>query len=125
MTRLRWLLGASLLVAGIVPRAGQARELVQLPEHLSADVASLESREDTAKVALVGGLAVGLASVIYGVASGDTCTSPEVTDPNFGADAAAWGACNDRNMSKMATFGFLGDCRVLRRLSRLPTPISL
>jgi hypothetical protein len=56
----------------------------------------------------VGGVVVGLASVLYGVAGGDNCKDPSITDPNFAADTEAWGACNDRNMSKMATFTFVG-----------------
>jgi hypothetical protein len=75
---------------------------------LAPDVASLETRQENAEMALVGGLAVGVATAVYGIASRDTCTSPVVTDPAFAADVAAWGACNDRNMSRMETFGLLG-----------------
>lgn len=75
---------------------------------LAPDVERLEVREDAAKAVAVGGVVVGLASVIYGVAGGDTCKDPSITDPNFAADTEAWGACNDRNMSKMATFTFVG-----------------
>jgi hypothetical protein len=75
---------------------------------LAPDAARLESREDTAKVILASGIVLGLASVIYGVAGGNNCTEPTVTDPNFGADSQAWGACNEGNVERMATFGFLG-----------------
>ena len=75
---------------------------------LAPDVARLEAREDTTKAVLAGGIVVGLASVIYGVAGGDNCTEPSITDPNFAADSQAWGDCNQGNIKKMATFGFLG-----------------
>jgi hypothetical protein len=75
---------------------------------LAPDAARLESRENKAKAILAGGIVVGLASVIYGVAGADNCAEPSVTDPNFAADSAAWGACNQGNVEKMATFGFLG-----------------
>jgi hypothetical protein len=75
---------------------------------LSPDTAHLESREDASKAALAGGIVVGLASIVYGIAGGDTCKDPSITDPNFAADTEAWGACNDRNMSKMVTFGAVG-----------------
>ncbi len=75
---------------------------------LAPDVARLEAKRDTAISALIAGVAVGVASTIYGIASRDTCTGPAVTDPNFGADTEAWGACNDRNLTRMATFSFIG-----------------
>jgi hypothetical protein len=75
---------------------------------LAPDVAHLELREDIAKGALAGGIVVGLASVIYGFSSGNNCVEPSITDPNFAADTQAWGACNHANISRMATFGFLG-----------------
>jgi hypothetical protein len=75
---------------------------------LAPDVARLESRQTTAEAALVGGLVLGLASLVYGIASRDDCTAPPVTDPSFAADSAAWSACNDRNMSKVIRFGLLG-----------------
>jgi hypothetical protein len=75
---------------------------------LAPDLAHLESRADTAKAVLAAGIVLGLASIIYGVAGGDNCAEPSITDPNFAADTQAWGACNDRNGSKMVTFGALG-----------------
>jgi hypothetical protein len=75
---------------------------------LAPDAAHLEAREDAAKAVLAGGIVVGLASVIYGVAGGDSCSQPAVTDPNFAADSQAWGACSEGNVTRMATFGFLG-----------------
>ncbi|HVV51723.1 MAG TPA: hypothetical protein VHO06_18795 [Polyangia bacterium] len=75
---------------------------------LAPDAARLEAREDSAKAVLAAGVVVGLASAIYGVVGGDDCTEPSVTDPNFAADSQAWGACNERNVTKMATFGVLG-----------------
>jgi hypothetical protein len=75
---------------------------------LAPDAAHLASREDRAKGILAGGIVVGLISVIYGVASENTCAEPQLTDPNFAADSQAWGACNQGNVERMATFGFLG-----------------
>jgi hypothetical protein len=75
---------------------------------LSPDAARLESREATAEAALAGGLVVGLASVIYGAASGDTCTQPSLSNPNFAAATQAWSACNEGNDSRLAIFSFLG-----------------
>jgi len=75
---------------------------------LSPDVERLEAREDAATAVAVGGVVLGLASVIYGVAGRDTCNDPSITDPHFAADIQAWGDCNSRNMSKMATFTFVG-----------------
>lgn len=75
---------------------------------LAPDAARLESREDGAKAILAAGIVAGVASVIYGVASENTCTEPAVTDPNFGADSQAWGACNEGNVERMAAFGVLG-----------------
>jgi hypothetical protein len=75
---------------------------------LAPDAARLESREDGAKVVLGGGIAVGLISMIYSVASRNSCAQPPITDPNFAADSAAWGACNQGNVERLAAFGFLG-----------------
>jgi len=75
---------------------------------LAPDTAHLEGQQDTAKAAFADGIVLGLASMIYGFAGGDNCKDPPITDPNFAADVDAWGACNDRNLSKMATFGFAG-----------------
>lgn len=75
---------------------------------IAPDVARLESRQQSAKAALAIGVVAGIATAIYGFASTDNCVDPTLSDPNFGADAAAWGACNQRNVSKMTTFSFLG-----------------
>ena len=75
---------------------------------IAPDVASLESRQSSAKAALALGVVAGVATAIYGFASTDNCVGPTLSDPNFGADSATWGACNQRNISKMATFTFLG-----------------
>jgi hypothetical protein len=75
---------------------------------IAPDVARLQSRQDSAKAALVFGVVAGVATAIYGFASTDNCVAPALGDPTFGADADAWGACNQRNVSKMATFSFLG-----------------
>jgi len=75
---------------------------------LSPDVERLEAREDAATAVAVGGVVLGLTSVIYGVAGRDTCNDPSITDPHFAAYIQAWGDCNSRNMSKMATFTFVG-----------------
>jgi hypothetical protein len=79
-----------------------------LYQQLQPDVAGLEDKQTTAEIALVGGLAAGAATMVYGFASNNTCTAPTVSDPNFAADSAAWGDCNDRNMTKQMTFAFLG-----------------
>jgi len=75
---------------------------------LAPDVERLEGRESAAKTVAVGGVVLGLASIIYGVAAQDNCGDPSVTDPNFAADTQAWGACNQRNVSRIGTFAFLG-----------------
>ena len=75
---------------------------------IAPDVARFEARQGAAKAALAFGVVAGLATAIYGYASTDNCIEPTLSDPHFGADADAWGACNDRNISKMATFSFLG-----------------
>jgi hypothetical protein len=75
---------------------------------LAPDTARLESQEYNAKTALVGGIVVGLASVIYGFAGGDTCNQPPVTDPHFAADTDAWSNCNQGNVTRATAFGFLG-----------------
>jgi hypothetical protein len=75
---------------------------------IAPDVARLDSRERSARSALIFGVVAGVATAIYGFASTDNCVGPTLSDPNFGADSATWGACNQRNISKMATFSFLG-----------------
>ena len=79
-----------------------------LYKQLAPDVARLESRRVTAQAAFAGGVVLGLASLVYGIASRDDCTQPPISDRNFAADSAAWGACNNHNMSRMITFGLLG-----------------
>jgi hypothetical protein len=75
---------------------------------LAPDVARLESMRDGARTALAGGILVGLGAVIYGIASRDDCRQPPLTDPNFAADSMAWGDCTDHNISRIATFSFVG-----------------
>src|SRR5262249_23147996 len=75
---------------------------------LSPDVRRLEAREDTAKGVLAGGIIVGLASILYGVAGGGNFAEPSINQPNFAADSPARGACKRGNVSRMATFGFVG-----------------
>jgi hypothetical protein len=80
----------------------------QLYALLEPDVERLESRRKAAHAVLVTGLAVGVASTIYAFAGRSDCPEPSVFDPNFAAKSAAWGACNDSNMTTMSTFVLLG-----------------
>jgi hypothetical protein len=80
----------------------------QLYAQLAPDVEHLESQRGAAIAVLVAGLAVGVASTIYAFAGRKACPDPSITDPNFAADSAAWGQCNDDNMTHSATFVFVG-----------------
>ncbi len=75
---------------------------------LAPDADRLASRFDLGVGLAVGGVAAGIGSAIYGVASQKTCAEPQLSDPNFGADSAAWGQCNHDNIAHIATFGFIG-----------------
>lgn len=80
----------------------------QLFAALDPKVARLESQVTAARVVLVAGLVVGLISSGYAILGRKSCPEPAITDPNFAADSAAWGACNDQNLNTSAKFGFLG-----------------
>ena len=54
------------------------------------------------------GLVVGLVSTGYAMFGRKSCSQPAVTDPNFAADTAAWGACNEDNMNTSLKFGLIG-----------------
>jgi hypothetical protein len=75
---------------------------------LAPDLDRLESRAETARMVLVAGLVGGVASGIYAIAGRKSCPGPAVTDPDFQAKTAAWGACNDDNMRMTTTFAFIG-----------------
>jgi hypothetical protein len=80
----------------------------ELYTQLAPDADRLATRVSTGRTILLAGVAAGLALVIYGIAARNDCVQPPATDPNFAADSAAWGACNDDNMTTTATFGLLG-----------------
>src|SRR3954447_23088845 len=65
---------------------------------LAPDADRLPAPGRVGRTILIAGFAAGLVSAIYGIAARNDCVLPPVTDPNFAADSAAWGACNDDNM---------------------------
>jgi hypothetical protein len=75
---------------------------------LAPDVARLEWQQSTAEKALTIGVIAGLASLAYGIFGRNDCQQPQVTDPNFAADTAAWSSCNQGNVTKLAVFGLVG-----------------
>jgi hypothetical protein len=75
---------------------------------LAPDLEHLESRTTAARVALLAGLGLGVASTIYAFGGRKDCVAPPVTDPAFAEHAAAWGACNDDNMRTTVTFTLIG-----------------
>lgn len=75
---------------------------------LDPKVAQLESQAASGKAVFVTGLVLGLALTAYAFLGRKTCTEPGLTDPNFAADSAAWGACNQDNIETSAKFGFAG-----------------
>ena len=79
----------------------------RLYSELAPDLERLESSADTARLFLVAGLVVGVASGLYAFAGRKDCPGPAVTDPDFAAKTAAWGACNQDNMRMTATFAFI------------------
>ena len=74
---------------------------------LAPDLVRLESRFEVARLVLVAGLMGGLVSGIYAFAGGKSCPEPAITEPNFAAKSAAWGACNGDNMRMTSTFAFI------------------
>jgi hypothetical protein len=75
---------------------------------LNPDLQGLEARRTGARMVLLAGLGVGVASAAYAFLGQKDCHAPLVTDPAFAADSAAWGACNDDNMHKATTFTLVG-----------------
>lgn len=80
----------------------------QLFAALDPKVAQLEAQSTAGKVVFVAGLVIGLVSTGYGIFGRKTCPQPLVTDPNFAADSAAWGACNENNDSTSGKFILAG-----------------
>jgi hypothetical protein len=80
----------------------------QLYAQLAPDVEHLESRRTAALAVLVTGLVAGVASSVYAFAGRSNCAEPSISDPNFAADSAAWGQCDQDNINKSATFLFIG-----------------
>ncbi len=80
----------------------------RLYAQLAPDLDRLESRAETARMVLVAGLVGGVASGLYAFAGQKGCPEPAVTDPDFAAKSAAWGACNQDNIRRIATFTFIG-----------------
>ena len=75
---------------------------------LDPKVARLESQAATGRAVAVAGLVVGLAATGYAMFGGRSCAQPEVTDPNFAADTAAWSACNEGKVNTALEFGLIG-----------------
>lgn len=79
----------------------------QLYAQLAPDLERLESRAETARLVLVVGLVAGLASGIYAIAGNKSCPDPAITNPDFAAKMAAWGACNQDNVRMTETFALI------------------
>jgi hypothetical protein len=77
----------------------------QLYAQLAPDVDRLESRMTASALLLGAGLIGTLATMGYAVATQKNCTSPSLSDPNFAADAQAWGQCNSDNTDRLGTYG--------------------
>ena len=75
---------------------------------LDPKVARLESQVAAGRTVAVVGLVVGLVSTGYAIFGRKSCPQPAVTDPNFAADTAAWGACNEDNINTSLKFGLIG-----------------
>jgi hypothetical protein len=75
---------------------------------LAPDLERLESRLTIARTTLIAGVGLGLASLLYGLATRNDCTAPSAFGPNLAARSAAWGACNDDGMQTMSTFALFG-----------------
>ncbi|HXI59153.1 MAG TPA: hypothetical protein VNO55_23965 [Polyangia bacterium] len=80
----------------------------QLYAALDPELQRLEARHRAAVAVFLVGVGAGIASTIYAFAGRDNCPMPSLNDPNFQGATAAWGACNDANMRKTATFGLIG-----------------
>ncbi|HZL19028.1 MAG TPA: hypothetical protein VFG23_14920 [Polyangia bacterium] len=75
---------------------------------LDPRVEHLESQVAAGEAVAVAGLVIGVASTAYAFLGRKTCPEPGITDPNFAADSAAWGACNQDNDSTSGKFILLG-----------------
>jgi hypothetical protein len=75
---------------------------------LDPQLQHLEGERTTATIVLAAAVGVGLASGIYAIAARKDCPAPSISDPNFAASTAAWGACNDDNMHTTTAFGLIG-----------------
>lgn len=75
---------------------------------LAPDADRLATRATVARVLLIGGLAAGVVTAVYGFAARNNCPQPQLGDPNFAADSAAWGNCNESNFNRSAAFGAAG-----------------
>jgi hypothetical protein len=80
----------------------------QLYAQLAPDLEQLEAKRTNAIAAFAAGVTATVVVGVVGFAGQADCQSPSVTDPNFGAKSAAWGACNDDNMRRLEIFGALG-----------------
>jgi len=79
-----------------------------LYSQLAPDVERLETRRTTAVLLAAGGAGIGLATVIYGLATRKTCSEPTLDDPLFEAKTNAWANCNDGNMKRSMGYGLGG-----------------
>jgi hypothetical protein len=80
----------------------------ELYAKLVPDAERLEWRQAVARTSLVAGVGVGVGLVLFGIFTRTDCALPSVTDPNFSAGSAAWGACNRDNMTRMELFALGG-----------------
>ena len=75
---------------------------------LAPDADRLANRVTLAHVLLIGGLAAGTATALYGFVARNSCPEPQLGDPNFAADSEAWGNCNHSNFNRSAALGVAG-----------------
>jgi hypothetical protein len=80
----------------------------KLYAQLAPDLESLEARQTNAMTALAVGAVAGMAAGIFAIMGRSDCPLPAVTDPDFAAKSAAWGACNEDNMQHLMIFGLMG-----------------
>jgi hypothetical protein len=75
---------------------------------LAPEADQLVSRGATGRHLAIAGAAVGVAVAVIGIASAPSCYQPSVSDPNFAADTAAWGNCNDSKINRIAIVSLAG-----------------
>jgi len=85
-------------------RSGDA----QLYAALDPELQRLETRQRAAIAVFLVGVGAGVAATIYAFTGRNDCQMPSINDPNFSGATTAWGACNDANLRKTATFGLIG-----------------